>query len=88
MQIGLSRCEKFAMYIINKNATIRATASAFSYSKSTVHNDVSKKLKKTNYALFLEVKKILENNFTEKHIRGGIATKNKYKIIKKIKKNN
>ena len=83
-----NREEVFADYILENNATIRTTAKVFGYSKSTVHNDVSNKLKKSNFNLYKKVKTILENNFSEKHIRGGNATKKKYennkKIIKKI----
>lgn len=74
----LERSEEFARYIISNKTTIRETAKHFGYSKSTVHNDVSNKLKKTNKKLFLKVNKILKNNFQEKHIRGGESTKNKY----------
>ena len=76
---NLSRAEHFAQYIIDNNTTIRKTALVFNVSKSTVHNDVSKKLKNQNIDLYKKVKKILEKNFNEKHIRGGLATKNKYK---------
>jgi putative DeoR family transcriptional regulator (stage III sporulation protein D) len=78
-----SRAEQFAKYILEKNATIRETAKVFSYSKSTVHNDVSNKLKKINFCLYEKIQVILKNNFAQKHIKGGIATKNKYKKIKK-----
>ena len=86
MKKTMPRCEVFARYIIDNQTTIREAAKHFSYSKSTVHNDVSKKLKKTNFPLYKKLKKILENNFSEKHIRGGMATKNKFKNIKKINK--
>ncbi len=72
------RAEKFAMYIITNNATIRDTAKYFMYSKSTIHNDVSNRLKKYNYDLYVRVKEIMKNNFNEKHIRGGNSTKLKY----------
>ncbi len=73
-----SRAEEFAYYILNNSTTIRKTALAFGISKSTVHNDLSKKLYKVNYDLYLKVKELLENNFNERHIRGGQATKLKY----------
>ena len=73
-----SRAEQFAQYIIDNNSTIRKIAIFFNISKSTVHNDVSKKLKHENCEMYLKVKKILDNNFKEKHIRGGMATKIKY----------
>ena len=67
-----------AEYIIEKGATVRAAAKEFCVSKSTVHKDVSERLKKINPALFLEVKAVLEKNKMERHIRGGNATKEKY----------
>ena len=74
----VSRAEMFARYIIENGSTIRQTAQHYNYSKSTVHNDVSNRLKMYNTALFVEVQKVLLINFKEKHIRGGIATRNKY----------
>ena len=78
-----SRAEIFGQYILDNHCTIRETASVFSISKSTVHNDVSKKLKHENYELYLLVKKVLKHNFEVKHLRGGNATKLKYKNKKK-----
>ena len=74
----ISRAEQFARFIIEHNSTIRSAAKHFAYSKSTVHNDVSNKLKKYNIELYYEVQKVLRQNFCEKHIRGGRATKQKY----------
>lgn len=68
-----------AQYIIRTKATVRRCALVFNISKSTVHNDVSKRLKYIDKELYEQVKLVLENNFNEKHIRGGIATKNKFK---------
>lgn len=73
-----SRPEILANYIIEEESTIRKTALVFGLSKSTVHNDVSNKLPKINRTLYRVVKKILNKNFEEKHIRGGQATKLKY----------
>lgn len=78
------KMQSFGGFIFENNATIRQAARRFSYSKSTVHVDVSKRLKEVDENLFEKVKKVLENNFEEKHLRGGIATKNKYKNMKKI----
>ncbi len=76
------RCENLARYIIENNSTVRETAKIFGISKSTVHKDITEKLSKTNYALFLEVEKILQKNKSERHLRGGEATKQKYlKIV-------
>ena len=72
------RACKLAVYIIENAATIRAAASAFGISKSTVHKDLSDRLRTCNYSLYLQVKQILEINKAERHIRGGMATRNKY----------
>ena len=72
----------FANYILENKTTIRATAKNFSTPKSTVHHDLSTKLKYINYPLYLQVKKLLENNFSIKHIHGGESTKLKYKKLK------
>jgi len=72
------RAERFAYYLIDNNTTIRKTAAFFHISKSTVHNDISNRLKTINYSLYLKVQKVLTKNFSEKHIRGGNATKKKY----------
>ena len=68
-----------AVYIIENNATIRAAARQFGISKSTVHKDLSERLRRCNYSLYLQVKQVLDTNKAERHIRGGIATRNKYK---------
>ena len=73
-----SREENFAIYIIENKSTIRRCAVAYGISKSTVHNDLSKKLKKTNRFLYFQVYKILNQNLLERHLRGGNATKLKY----------
>ena len=65
-------------YIIDSKDTIRATADVFGVSKSTVHVDVSKRLRKIDKSLYAKVKTILDENFNEKHIRGGDATRKKY----------
>lgn len=80
-----SREEEFAVYIIDNNSTIRKCAKFFNISKSTVHNDISKKLKITNKFLYYQVYKVLDKNFKERHVRGGVATKLKYKLLKIIK---
>lgn len=74
-----TRCEMLGEYILEYRTTIRKTAEKFNLSKSTVHNDLSKRLKTSNYALYLKVKKLLKYNFSCKHIRGGNSTKLKYK---------
>ena len=74
-----TRAILFAQYIIRTKATIRKTAQAFAISKSTVHNDLQKRLVKINKDLYLKVKTILDEHFKNKHINGGKATKEKYK---------
>ena len=73
-----NRAKIFAKYIIENKATVRATAKQFQISKSTVHKDVAERLTKFNPSLADEVKKVLEINKSERHIRGGMATKLKY----------
>lgn len=75
---GKERSVVLALYIIENNATVRATASRFGISKSTVHKDVTQTLKNINKSLYLDVKSVLEKNKEERHIRGGEATKQKY----------
>ena len=77
-----SRAEQFAIYIIDNTTTIRKCAEYFKISKSTVHNDISKKLKSVNKFLYYQVYNILDNNLKERHIRGGLATQNKYYHIR------
>ena len=67
-----------ANYIIESKDTVRGTARKFGVSKSTVHKDVTERLKKINPALALEAKKVLDENKAERHIRGGEATRQKY----------
>lgn len=66
-------------YILDTGATVRAAAKVFKVSKSTVHKDVSERLKIEEPELYLQVKAVLEKNKSERHIRGGMATKEKYK---------
>ena len=76
------RCIKFGEYICEKRATVRQTATVFGMSKSTVHKDVSYRLKQISPQLWSDTKKILDDNKAERHIRGGLATKEKYEKIK------
>lgn len=77
------RSEILGEYIIEKKSTVRAAAKAYGISKSTVHKDITEKLPHINSALYKEVKKILETNKKERHIRGGMATKHKYEMMQK-----
>ena len=73
-------CE-IAVYMIENNATVRAAAKNFGISKSTVHKDISQRLKKCNRILYEQVRKLLDQNKAQRHIRGGMATRKKYKGI-------
>ena len=72
------RCEILGEYIASNKTTVRAAAQKFNISKSTVHKDVTEKLAKKNRLLYEEVKCILDKNKSERHLRGGEATKQKY----------
>ena len=72
------RAISLAQYIIDSKDTVRGAAKKFGISKSTVHKDVSERLKYINASLATEVRKVLDENKAERHIRGGIATKLKY----------
>lgn len=71
-------CE-LAVYIIEHQSTVRAAAKHFGISKSTVHKDISERLPHCNRALYIQVKAILDRNKAERHIRGGLATRKKYR---------
>lgn len=73
------RVMELANYIIENKATVRATAKHFGISKSTVHIDISQRLKKINVACAAKVRRILDENKAQRHIRGGEATRRKYK---------
>lgn len=72
------RAVSIANYIIDHNATVRQTAKAFGVSKSTVHKDVTDRLVQINENLATQTRKVLDVNKSERHIRGGMATKEKY----------
>ncbi len=67
-----------AQYMIEHRATVRQTASVFGVSKSTVHKDLTEKLPAINHLLASQVREVLDVNKSERHIRGGMATKDKY----------
>lgn len=71
-------CE-LAVYIIENRTTVRAAAKKYGISKSTVHKDISERLPTFNRSLYLQVKEVLEENKAQRHIRGGLATRRKYK---------
>lgn len=74
-----NRACELAVYMIKTGATVRKTAEYFNISKSTVHKDISQKLPHLNKELYRQVRQILDTNKAERHIRGGLATKAKYK---------
>ena len=78
MTVGKERCEILAEYLVEHRATVRSVASEFGISKSTVHKDITHTLERVNKSLYSEVRKVLEQNKQERHIRGGEATKRKY----------
>ena len=73
------RAQNLALYILENRATVRAAAQKFGISKSTVHKDLSQRLKQYNQGLYLQVREVLDKNRQERHIRGGLATRRKYK---------
>lgn len=75
------RAERLALYIIENRATVRTAAQKFGISKSTVHKDISERLPQFNRTLYLQVKEVLDINKAQRHIRGGIATRKKYRGV-------
>ena len=76
------RAKKCAEYIIATGCTVRACSAHFSISKSTVHKDVSERLKYIDEDLYEQTRAVLNLNLSERHIRGGLATKEKYRTFK------
>ena len=75
------RACQMAQYIIENRATVRSAARAFGISKSTVHKDLAERLPAFNRSLYLQVKAVLDENKAQRHMRGGIATRRKYKGV-------
>ena len=73
-----ARACALAVYMIETGATVRKAAKQFGISKSTVHKTLTQRLRQCNYPLYLQVREILDKNKRERHIRGGLATKQKY----------
>ena len=73
------RAKELALYMIENRTTVRAAAKKFGVSKSTVHKDLSERLPLYDRALYTQVKAVLEENKAQRHIRGGLATRKKYK---------
>lgn len=73
------RAQELALYLIENRATVRTAAKQFGVSKSTVHKDLAERLPLYNRGLYLQVKQVLDENKAQRHIRGGMATRRKYK---------
>ena len=76
------RACQLAVYMIETGATVRSAARQFGISKSTVHKDLQQRLPKCDPALYMLVRKLLDENKRERHIRGGMATREKYRRMK------
>lgn len=74
----IERSVVLGRYISETGSTVRVCAKKYGISKSTVHKDLTVRLKKIDYNLYLQVKAVLEHNKSQRHIRGGLATRNKY----------
>ena len=81
------RCRTLGKYLTENETTVRECAKHFGISKSTVHKDIRERLKSYDAELYKKASKILDKNKKERHIRGGIATRNKYRRIKEINMN-
>ncbi len=75
------RASELALYMVDTGATVRAAAQKFGISKSTVHKDLTQRLRQYNYPLYIQVRVVLDRNKEQRHIRGGLATRRKYKGI-------
>ena len=73
------RTRQLAVFVLKTGSTVRAAAEKFGVSKSTVHKDLSERLERFDRALWLRVREVLELNKAERHIRGGLATRKKYR---------
>ena len=75
------RAADVAAYIVENKSTVRAAAKKFGISKSTVHKDITERLSRINPAMYAQVRKLLDINKAERHMRGGLATRKKYKGV-------
>lgn len=82
MKATETRAIELGEYIVGSGATVRAAAKVFRISKSTVHKDVTERLRREDPVLYNQVKAVLEKNKQDRHIRGGMATREKYKKLK------
>lgn len=85
MSITDERCIMLANYIVNNKATVRQAGNHFGISKSTVHIDVTKRLSNISPTLYFKVQEVLQENKAIRHLRGGMATKEKYLQLKENK---
>ena len=76
------RAQRLALYMIENGATVRSAAQKFGISKSTVHKDLSERLPRFNRPLYLKARQVLEENKAQRHIRGGQATRKKYRALR------
>ncbi len=79
---GRERCVVLGEYLLEHAATVRVAAQVFGISKSTVHKDVTERLRHVNNALYLQVQELLTKNKQERHLRGGEATRQKYTAVR------
>ena len=84
MKVAAERAVMLAKYIVDTGDTVRGAAQEFGVSKSTVHSDVSKRLRRINPGLWRQCDKVLQHNKDERHLRGGKATKEKYEKLKAL----
>lgn len=82
---GVRRCVRIGRYVAESGDTVRGAAKVFNISKSTAHKDLSVKLKHADKVLYAQVARVLEKNKSERHIRGGMATRDKYLHIREKK---
>lgn len=85
-EVVQDRAVSLGEYIIKTGATVRAAARVFKISKSTVHKDISHRLRRIDPILYRRVKEVMEKNKSERHIRGGNATRIKYELFRELKK--
>lgn len=78
-----ARCKEVGAYVISTKATVRQTAEMFKISKSTVHKDVAERLPEVDPAMAKKVRKVLDKNKKERHLRGGMATKKRYQKMRR-----
>ncbi len=79
MQELENRARDLAVYMLEHGATVRSTAEAFGVSKSTVHKELTHRLEQCSPGLYAEVRSLLDRNKAERHLRGGMATRRKYR---------